>query len=97
MFQTNVLEKIKTHILHLTFSNFFFSILTVYEIMWKNFVDSARPKITIWRMRIARWVTKNTDTHSEYLILIAFFLVARTHLNVTFVRTLPVLYIKYYH
>jgi len=27
---------------------------------------------TIWRMRIASWVTKATDTHSEYVILIAF-------------------------
>ena len=26
----------------------------------------------IWRMRIACWVTTATDTHSEYLILVAF-------------------------
>ena len=26
----------------------------------------------IWRMRFACWVTKATDTHPEYLILIAF-------------------------
>jgi len=24
-----------------------------------------------WRMRIARWITKATNTHSEYVILIA--------------------------
>jgi hypothetical protein len=26
----------------------------------------------IWRMRIACWITEATDTHSEYVILIAF-------------------------
>ena len=24
-----------------------------------------------WRMRIARWTTKTTDTHSEYMLLFA--------------------------
>jgi hypothetical protein len=27
---------------------------------------------TIWRMRVAWWIPKATDTHSEYLIRIAF-------------------------
>ena len=27
--------------------------------------------MTIWRMRIAYWITKARDTHSEYVILIA--------------------------
>jgi len=26
----------------------------------------------IWQMRVAWWITKTTDTHSEYVILIAF-------------------------
>jgi len=26
----------------------------------------------VWRMRIACWIPKATDTHSEYVILIAF-------------------------
>ena len=26
----------------------------------------------IWRMRFAWWVTKTTDTHSEYVTIIAF-------------------------
>jgi len=48
MFQTEVVEKIKTH--------FFFSEnRAVYEIMWKNIVQPERSKIT-WRMRIACWV-----------------------------------------
>jgi hypothetical protein len=40
--------------------------------MWKYIVEQGRPQMTIWRMRIACWVTKVTDTHSEYIILIAF-------------------------
>jgi len=28
--------------------------------------------MTIWRMRIACWIIKVTDTHSEHVILIAF-------------------------
>ena len=40
--------------------------------MWKNIVQPDRPQMTIWRMRIACWIPKATNTHSEYLILIAF-------------------------
>ena len=46
------------------------------------------------RMRFTCWITKATDTHSEYVILILFprQLVARTRFIVTFMRTLPVLF-----
>ena len=30
--------------------------------------------MTIWSMRIACWIPKATNTHSEYVILIAFAL-----------------------
>ena len=30
--------------------------------MWKNTVEPERPQMTIWRMRISRWVTKATHT-----------------------------------
>jgi len=39
--------------------------------MWKNIVEPGKPQITIWRMRIACWITKVTNAHSEYVILIA--------------------------
>jgi len=45
------------------------------------------------RMHFACWVTKATDTHSEYKILIALPL--QTCLNVKFKCTLPV-WLKYY-
>ena len=35
----------------------------VYEIMWKNMLEPERLQMTIWRMRIACWVLKATDTH----------------------------------
>jgi hypothetical protein len=34
-------------------------------------VEPDRPQMTIWRMRFACWITKATDTPSEYVILIA--------------------------
>ena len=59
MFQTKVVKKIKTH--NFVFSNFFFSkIGAVYEIKWKNIVDPDKEQMTIWRMRIACWITEVT-------------------------------------
>jgi hypothetical protein len=39
--------------------------------MWKNVVQSAEFD-TIRRMRFACWITKATDKHSEYVMLMAF-------------------------
>jgi len=44
----------------------------VYEIMRINVVHSDRPQMAIWRVRIECWITKATDTHSEYVIVLAF-------------------------
>jgi hypothetical protein len=52
------------------FSNFFFY-LALYAIMWKNIVDRGRPKRITWRMRIAWWIPKATNTNSEHVTLIA--------------------------
>jgi hypothetical protein len=38
---------------HILCSVTYFSEIAVYEIMWKNAVESGRPQITIGRMRIA--------------------------------------------
>jgi len=40
--------------------------------MWKNTVERDRPQMTIWRMRFVYWITKATNVHSQYVILIAF-------------------------
>ena len=38
----------------------------------KNIVEPERPQIAIWRLRIACWIPNATNTHSNYVILIAF-------------------------
>jgi len=63
MSQTKVVEKIKKHILYSL--NFFFENRAVCEIMWKNIVEQGRPQMTIWRMRIACWIPKATNTHIQ--------------------------------
>jgi hypothetical protein len=68
MLHTNFVEKIKTHKLY---SVTFFYNCTVYEISKKNTVEPGRPQITIWRMRIVCCIPKATDSHLEYVIIIA--------------------------
>ena len=66
MFQINVAEIIKTHIL---FQFFFFQNFAVYDIRRKNVLQPSRRQMTIWRMRITCWIPKTADSHSEYVIL----------------------------
>ena len=44
MFQTKVVEKIKTHFV---FDNVFLENRAVYEILWKNMVEPDRPHMTV--------------------------------------------------
>jgi len=67
-----VVEKIETYILFSLL--FYFSSRAVYEIMWKIEIQpdgQATHDNIIRRMRLSSWKTKATDTHSEYVILIA--------------------------
>jgi len=57
----NVAQKIKTHFLYSVI--FFFQNRVIYEIKWKNIVETGRPQVAIWRMRIACWIHKTTDTY----------------------------------
>jgi len=63
MFQTKVVQIIKTILIPTTF--FFFENLSFYEIIWENIAKSGRLQMIIRRMRIICWITKATDTHSE--------------------------------
>ena len=56
------------------FSNFFPDNCAVCEIMWKNMVEpvSATDDNIILRMRLACWITRATDAHSEYVMLLLF-------------------------
>jgi len=50
----------------------FFENRALYEIMWKNIAEPGRPEMKIWCLRIVCWITKAVNTHSEYVMLIAF-------------------------
>jgi hypothetical protein len=55
--------------------------------MWKNNVEPGRPQMTIWRMRIACWITKGTNTHSDYVIFTAFLLQQWLHERASLLRS----------
>ena len=96
MFQTKFVEKIKTYIL---FSiTFFFENRAVFVKMWENILQPDRQHVTIWHLCIACWITKATNTHSEYVILIAFSPQQCLHesvlmLRYTYIACLVLLYI----
>ena len=46
--------------------------MTFNGTMWKDIVEPDRPQMTIWRMRIACWIPKATNTLSEYLMVSVF-------------------------
>jgi hypothetical protein len=50
MFQTEVVQRIKTHILY---SKLILENHTVYDVMWKDTVEPDRPQMTIYRMHTA--------------------------------------------
>jgi len=64
------------------------------KIMWKNIVETDKPQMTVWLMRMHAGYLRLLDTHSEYVILNCFStttMLARTRLGITlYVRTLPV-------
>jgi hypothetical protein len=62
MFHTKVVEKIKR--LTLCSVTIFYN-RAVYETMWKSTVERDRPQMTQWRMRIACWIPKVTNTHIQ--------------------------------
>jgi len=76
------------------FSNIFFGTRAIYGIMWNNIVEPDMLQIIIWHMHIACWITKCTNTCSEYVILIFCCNNGYTnspHCDVT--CTLPVLFV----
>ena len=54
--------------------------------MWENVVQPDKPHVTIRRMRNARWIPKATNTHPEYVILIAVPLQQWLHGRVSMLR-----------
>jgi len=69
MFQTKVIEEIKSYV------QYFFLRKSCH--LWDNVekhssTREAEEANIIWRMRIAWWTPKGTNTHSEYVIHVAF-------------------------
>jgi len=62
----------------------------------ENIVERGRIHMAVWRMRIACWIPKTTNTHAVSKYNTYCFstakMFARTRLIVTFIRTLPVLF-----
>jgi len=61
--------------------------------MWKTFAGIDKPQMTKWRKCIARWITKATNTHTEYVILLfplqqLLHQRASTHVRYTFIACL---------
>jgi hypothetical protein len=63
-------ENQNTHFMYSKF--FFFENRAVYRIMWQNTYSQKCYRNIPRRMRYTCWIKKATDTHSEYVILIAF-------------------------
>jgi len=81
-FQTKLIEREK----NIFYIQYFFENNAFYEIMWKNTVEQDWPQMTIRRVRIACWIPKATDTHSEYIIVITFPLQQWLHERVSVLR-----------
>ena len=54
--------------------------------MWKNTIERVRLQMTIWRMPIAYWLSKATNTFSEYILLIVFPLQRWLHVRALMLR-----------
>ena len=83
MFQTKVVQKIKTHILCSFFPP---ENRAVYENVWKSTVQPGRPQMTAWHKCITWWIRKSKNTHSEYVIPIALPLQQWLHKRVSMLR-----------
>jgi len=64
MLQTQLVEEIRTHfyVQKLLSGN-----CANYEIMWKNTAEPDRPQMIVWHRHFACWITKDTDTLSDYV------------------------------
>jgi len=72
----NVSEKlcIENQNTYFMFNFFFLENRAGYEITWKKILELGRPQMAIWRMGIAYWIAKVTNTHSEFVTLIVLTL-----------------------
>ena len=69
------------------YNNFFFPEIVPFMRRGKNKVQPDRPQMTTERMSFACWVTKTTNTHSEYVLPIAFPLQQWLHERASLLRS----------
>ena len=71
MFQTKLIRRIKMYILSsITF--FFWKLCRLWDNVKKCRARQAKDDNIIWHTCFAWWITKTTNTHSKYIILIPF-------------------------
>ena len=75
----NVLDQNFRERTHFMFRNFFRQSCFFFTVEKCGRAEQATEDNIIWRMRIACWIPQATDTHSEYVILIAFPQQRRLH------------------
>jgi hypothetical protein len=83
VFQTKVVEELKTHILCSII--FFFKPCRLRN-NWKDIVELDITQMAIWAMPLSGWIPMATNTHSEYVILIAFPLQQWLHERASMLR-----------
>ena len=78
--------------------NLFRKSCRLWDNVGKNIVERGWPQMAIWRMRIACWIPKATNTHSGCVILIAFSLQHWLHERalMLFTRILLVLFCLFF-
>jgi len=92
MFQTKVVEKMKTRVLC---SATFLKNYAIYEVMWKNMLETDRPEVTMENCACTlhagnvRLQAYTQDINTYYLPTAT--MVTQMHINDMFVPTLPVL------
>ena len=77
----NYLDKSRRENTHFMFNYFFSKNRTVYEIMSKKCSGNRRATndVTIWRIRVACWISKDTCTYPHAHAQVPGHLHARTH------------------
>jgi len=58
----------------------------LFMTVWETFIEPDGLQMTIWRTRIACWIPKATNTHSQYVLLIAFPLHHSLHERASMLR-----------
>jgi hypothetical protein len=57
---------------YFVFNNVFRTSCHLWDYVKEYIVERGRPQMAIWRIRVACWIIKATNTHAQYVILIAF-------------------------